>query len=282
MEGDDQSSIDSYETYVSTVYDQLAPKYEKVYLKLSQYYRHLYGELYEIFRDYFDGVKIQSKVLDLGSGTGIWTMLLRKRGYHVVSLDISRASLNKCVKARRCSDPTQGDAMKLPFRDGYFDAVVAYGSVFNHIVESEKAFREVARVLDKGGYLIFDSDNLVCVDMAYEALLGGISMRDFLKGLVDGKGHVGYWYGHNNEVIPFRFFTFKELADILHSYGFRIVSIRGIHVLSNIIPSRLHQWSTNRIKKLASLFYAFDYVLSSHAPFKYLATTFLVVSRKES
>jgi len=282
VEGDDQSSIDNYETYVSAIYDELAPRYEKVYIKLSQYYRHLYGELYGIFKYYFDGVKIQSKVLDLGSGTGIWTMLLKRRGYHVVSLDISRASLTKCIKSRRCSDPTQGDAIKLPFKDRSFDAVVAYGSVFNHIVNSENAFKEVARVLDYDGYLIFDADNLVCVDMAYEALLGGISMRAFLKGLFDGKGHVGYWYGHNNEVVPFRFFTLKELTDILGNNGFKVVDIRGIHVLSNVIPSRLHQWSTNKIKRLASLFYVFDRTLGTHVPFKYLATTFLIIGRKAS
>lgn len=79
MEGDDQSS--NYETYVSNVYDEMASNYERIYLKLSQYYRHVYSELYAVFRDYFNGVKIRSKILDLGSGTGIWTRLLRERGY---------------------------------------------------------------------------------------------------------------------------------------------------------------------------------------------------------
>ncbi|WP_054857769.1 class I SAM-dependent methyltransferase [Vulcanisaeta sp. JCM 16159] len=278
VEGDDQSS--SYESVIGTVYDELAPVYERIFLRFSQYYRHLYNELYEIFGNYFDGIKIHSKVLDLGSGTGIWTMLLRKRGYHVVSLDISRVSLTKCVRSRRCSDPVQGDAVRLPFRAGFFDAVVAYGSVFNHIVKSEEAFREVSRVLSNGGYLLFDVDNLVCPDMAYEALLGGISIKGFLKGLIKGRGHVGYWYGNGNEAIPFRFFTIRELLDILSSYGFEVVSLRGIHVLSNIIPSRMHQWSSGRITKAASLLYSFDRVLGRYMPFKYVATTFLIVSRK--
>ncbi len=279
MEGDDQSSS-NYESTISTVYDELAPAYERIFLKLSQYYRHLYSELYEVFREYFDGIRIHSRVLDLGSGTGIWTMLLRRRGYHVVSLDISRASLIKCVKSMRCSDAVQGDAARLPFRDGYFDAVVAYGSVLNHIIKSEHAFREVSRVLSGGGYLLFDVDNLVCPDMAYEALLGGISIRGFLRGLIRGVGHVGYWYGHNNEVVPFRFFTIKELLNLLGNYGLEVVKLRGIHVLSNVVPSRIHQWGGGRIAKLASLLYSFDRALGSHAPFKYLATTFVVVSRK--
>ncbi len=239
--------------------------------------------MYEIFRDYFDGVKIHSKVLDLGSGTGVWTMLLRKRGYHVVSLDISRASLIKCTRSRRCSDPVQGDAVKLPFRDGYFDAVIAYGSVFNHIVKSENAFREVSRVLGSGGYLLFDVDNLICPDMAYEALLGGVSIRGgFLRGgLISGRGgHVGYWYGHGNEAVPLRFFTIKEILSILGSYGFEVVDLKGIHVLSNTIPSRIHQWGNGKIARVASLLYTFDKVLSRLIPFKYVATTFLIIGRK--
>ncbi|GAB6945341.1 class I SAM-dependent methyltransferase [Vulcanisaeta sp. JCM 14467] len=278
VEGDDQSS--SYESIVSTVYDELAPVYERVFLKFSQYYRHVYNELYEVFKDYFDGFKIHSKVLDLGSGTGVWTMLLRRRGYHVVSLDISRASLAKCVRSRRCSDPVQGDAVRLPFKDGYFDAVVAYGSVFNHIVKSEEAFREVSRVLGSGGYLLFDVDNLVCPDMAYEALLGAVSVRGFLRGLISGRGHVGYWYNQGSEAVPLRFFTIREILGMLSSYGFEVVDLRGIHVLSNIIPSRIHQWGGGKIARMASLLYVFDDVLGRHIPFKYVATTFLIISRK--
>lgn len=275
----EDSSQEPPEKIISALYDELAPKYEKVYLSLSQYYRHLYGEVYNVFSEYFNGVKIRSRVLDLGSGTGIWSALLRRNGYHVVSLDISYLSLFKC-KNIRCSDPVQGDAVKLPFRDGYFDAVVAYGSVFNHIIHSEKAFSEVARVLSKGGYLIFDADNLVCADMAYEAILGGISMKSFLRGIVDGKGHIGYWYGHNNEVIPFRFFTYKELIRILREQGFNVVDVKGIHIISNVIPSRLHQWGNNKIRKLAALLYRLDDFMNKLAPMKYIATTFIVVSRK--
>jgi SAM-dependent methyltransferase len=280
VEDEDSSSNDGLsERRVTTLYDGVAPMYEKIYLKSSKYYKHLYGALYDVFKEYFNGVKIRSKVLDLGSGTGIWSKLLRLRGYHVISLDISRASLSRCINIGRCSDPVQGDAVRLPFRDEYFDAVIAYGSVFNHIIKAEDAFKDVARVLMRDGYLIFDIDNLLCMDMAYEAMLGGVSMKDFLMGLLDGKGRIGYWYTHD-EAIPYRFFTFKEIAGILSRYGFKIVDMRGIHVLSNIVPSRLHQWGDGGIKRFASLLYELDRILGIRTPLKYLATSFLVISRK--
>lgn len=120
--------------------------------------------------------------------------------------------------------------------------------------------------------------------MAYEALLGGVSIRGgFLRGgLISGRGgHVGYWYGHGNEAVPLRFFTIKEILSILGSYGFEVVDLKGIHVLSNIIPSRIHQWGGNgKIARVASLLYTFDKVLSRLIPFKYVATTFLIIGRK--
>lgn len=281
MEGEDESSSDGQmpSKYVGELYDRVAPLYEKVYLNHSNYYRHLYNELLRIFNEYFDNVKVRSKVLDLGSGTGIWSALLRRRGYHVVSLDISLRSLMRCARTR-CAYPIQGDAVKLPFRSNYFDAVLAYGSVFNHILNAEAAFKEVSRVLTRGGYLIFDFDNLICSDMVYEALLGGISIKDLLKGLLDGKGHLGYWYLDGDEAVPFRFFTFKEIKEILGRYGFKVLKVHGIHTISNIIPSRLHQWGKSSISRFAVRLYGFDR-LFNRLPIKYVSTTMLIISRKQ-
>ncbi len=276
MDGEDSSSS-SPSNRVRELYDRAAPLYEKIFLRSSEYYRHLYNELMITFNEYFDNAKIRSRVLDLGSGTGIWSALLRRRGYHVVSFDISFNSLLKCVRVR-CDHPVQGDAVKLPFRDGYFDAVLAYGSVFNHIIKAEDAFREASRVLARGGYLIFDFDNLICPDMVFETMLGGVSPRGFIRGLVNGKGHVGYWYA-DGEAIPFRFFTFKEIKELLGRFGFSIVESRGVHVVSNIIPSRLHQWGGMVIGRFARRLYGFDRLLGS-SPIKYVSTTILIVSRK--
>jgi len=276
---DEDESSSGYKAYVSRLYDKISASYEDVFLRNSQYYGHLYSMLYGLFNEYFGSGRIRSRVLDLGSGTGIWSYLLSKLGMETVSLDISFKSLSKCSRVR-CQSPVQGDGAKLPFRNEYFDAVLAYGSVVNHVVNAENLFREVSRVLVRGGYFIFDADNIVCPDMIYEGVLGGVRLGDILNAALRGRGCVGRWYAYGNVSIPYRFFTVSEIMRIMSNNSMRIIDMRGIHVVSGIIPSRLHQWGNGKISKLASLLYSLDKYLGK-GPLRYLSTTVLVVGRKE-
>jgi ubiquinone/menaquinone biosynthesis C-methylase UbiE len=55
----------------------------------------------------------------------------------------------------------QGDSFHLPFKDGNLDVVFCL-NLFNNLAEKEeviRTMREVSRVLESGGYLIFDFRN---------------------------------------------------------------------------------------------------------------------------
>ena len=88
-------------------------------------------------------------VLDAGSGPGSWILQLSRErigllmGADIYVPDVSR--LDAFVLAR-CE--------QLPFAERTFDMVVAY-MVFEHLPEPRLAFREYARVLKPGGYLVF-------------------------------------------------------------------------------------------------------------------------------
>lgn len=72
-------------------YDSIAPRYVDEYLKVK-YYRLLYQKLGEAVDKYIKG---GMWVLDVGAGTGFWSLYMKKRGARVVSLDISNR-LCKC------------------------------------------------------------------------------------------------------------------------------------------------------------------------------------------
>lgn len=100
-------------------------------------------------------------ILDIGCGTGEQSLFLAKRGYKVVSVDISREML---IIAKESSNEGKlrdnlslviASAEALPFRDKSFDGLISIFGVFNHIPKAEHAFRETHRVLKRGGRAVF-------------------------------------------------------------------------------------------------------------------------------
>jgi SAM-dependent methyltransferase len=94
------------------------------------------------------------RVLDLATGTGWTSRLVAKRGATVVGADIADdliAGARERAKAEGLSIEYRiGDAEKLPFADGEFDAVVSTCGVM-FASRPEAAAAEIARVTRKGG-----------------------------------------------------------------------------------------------------------------------------------
>jgi len=92
-------------------------------------------------------------VLDLGSGTGRFTSVFQAwNARHVVAVDMSQAIdvTVENTEARPNTTYVQADLMNLPFGEGEFDIVLAWG-VLHHTPSTEKAFQAVVRHLKQGG-----------------------------------------------------------------------------------------------------------------------------------
>lgn len=88
--------------------------------------------------------------LDLGAGSGMTVHVLGlDRREAIVGVDISHRLLRHSA-----SPAVQGDALRLPFRDGAFSLVVA-AALFHHLPGRERELLgECARVLRPGGRLV--------------------------------------------------------------------------------------------------------------------------------
>ena len=94
------------------------------------------------------------QALDLGCGTGRLTRALGQRG-KTIGMDASSAMLAN-AQANNPSGFVQGDTFTLPFADASFDAVAALRVVF-HFANVDALMREVARVVEPRGVLVFDT-----------------------------------------------------------------------------------------------------------------------------
>jgi demethylmenaquinone methyltransferase/2-methoxy-6-polyprenyl-1,4-benzoquinol methylase len=92
-------------------------------------------------------------VLDVGAGTGVSTEELNRSGAFAVGADISVGMLRAGRRVRAEVPLLAGDALKLPFADGVFDAVTISFALRN-VVDTTAALREFARVTRPGGRLV--------------------------------------------------------------------------------------------------------------------------------
>jgi ubiquinone/menaquinone biosynthesis C-methylase UbiE len=141
-----------------------------------------------------------ARVLDLGCGTGQLAARIHRElpGTRPVGCDFSHGMLAAAHRRDASVPVAQGDAGRLPFRDGVFDAVVST-EAYHWFPDPVRALREIRRVLRPGGRL----------------LLAVVNPRFAVTGRVVGL--VGRALGE-----PFRWPTRAALRADLRRAGFRV------------------------------------------------------------
>ncbi|MFF8288453.1 demethylmenaquinone methyltransferase [Streptomyces sp. NPDC016309] len=99
------------------------------------------------------GARPGEKVLDLAAGTGTSSLPFARAGAYVVPCDFSLGMLREGKKRHPWLPLTAGDATRLPFRDGAFDAVtISFG--LRNVHDTDAALRELYRVTRPGGRVV--------------------------------------------------------------------------------------------------------------------------------
>jgi demethylmenaquinone methyltransferase/2-methoxy-6-polyprenyl-1,4-benzoquinol methylase len=136
---------------VARMFDDVAPRYDITNTVLSfaqdRRWRRQTRQCLELERG--------NRVLDLAAGTGVSTIELARGGAMAVACDFSLGMLRagRANRQRRRVPFVAGDATRLPFRDGQFDAVVISFGLRN-VSGVPEALREMARVVRPGGRLV--------------------------------------------------------------------------------------------------------------------------------
>lgn len=129
---------------------------------------------------------IRSKrVLDLGCWTGQYSKLAIKYAGGVYGLDSNKAAINYAKKLTKKANFKTGSALKMPFKDKFFDTVV-FSEVLEHLpIGTEKrAISEINRVLKPNGTLILTTPSNHIISIILDPAYFLIGHRHYSKSEV--------------------------------------------------------------------------------------------------
>jgi len=160
------------------IFDDLANRYD------SWFETPLGKKIFESERSCIEKLikKVEDKfAVDLGIGTGLFTKILREKGYKVIGIDISDEML-KIAKNRGFEVIKHDLNNPLPFNDESFDFVFSMTSI-EFLKNPENLVEEVYRILKKDGEFLLITLNSLSL-WAFVRRVKGL----FIKNYVFKKG----------------------------------------------------------------------------------------------
>jgi demethylmenaquinone methyltransferase/2-methoxy-6-polyprenyl-1,4-benzoquinol methylase len=144
-----RASLDKQPHEVAEMFDGVAAKYDLtndvLALGQTRYWRRAVARAVD--------AKPGDRVLDLAAGTGTSSLPFAQAGATVVPCDFSLGMLREGKRRNPALPLTAGDATRLPFADGAFDAVtISFG--LRNVSGTERALSEMLRVTRPGGRVV--------------------------------------------------------------------------------------------------------------------------------
>lgn len=129
-------------------------------------------------------LKEEVRILDIGAGTGRYSIPLSEEGYDVYAIEPVRHNLGRLKKKGSTVKAWQGNAMKLSrFEDESFDLTLLFGPMYHLHAYEEKlqALREAKRVTKKGGFLF-----VAYIMNEYSVITYAFKERHIKEGISNG------------------------------------------------------------------------------------------------
>ena len=183
-----------------------------------------------------------AKILDVGAGTGVYSMALAMDGYDVHAIELVEHNIEvfrENLKESGADIPVeQGDAMDLSrYADESFDAVLLFGPLYHLYDKADKltVLREAKRVLKPDGHIFA----AYCMNEAVIILEGfkgdGSNMMKYLRsGMVTADYHC-----ISKPADLFEMVRLEDIDELNREVGLRRVKIIASDLFTHYIQDRV-------------------------------------------
>ena len=201
---------------VRRLYDDLAEIYD--HSRLLYLTRRLERCEEEVLREWLK--KFDSPILDVGCGSGRYSLKLASRGVETISIDLSLKMLKVLLRKleghglRENVHVILADGENLPFRDGSLKSLLCT-LTFDHFQEPKKAISEFSRVLKVEGLCAISTLNKEHLKLLRRLLGISADKVPFLGETIPPT--LVYETGH----------TGLEIQQMLSTYGFKSIKLMG-------------------------------------------------------
>jgi 2-polyprenyl-3-methyl-5-hydroxy-6-metoxy-1,4-benzoquinol methylase len=173
------------------------------------------------------------RVLEIGCGLGAHAQLLSEAACNLTCIDITDRAVDNTKRRLALwglpADVRRMDAEEMEFHEGEFDFVWSWG-VIHHSAHPERILQQVCHVLKPGGEFRFMVYHRPSLSGSYSLVRGfltgkfsqGMSVRQVLSFYTDG--------------YLARFYTRRELRELLLDYGFSRTETRILGQKSELLP----------------------------------------------
>jgi len=167
-------------------------------------YTKMYDEIYEdtfhfryLFNSFVNFLELEkgSKILEIGGGTGRYSLPLLKQGYKLYELDLSKESLDSLKQLSKefgLASMLEGIILatgdKIPLRKCSFDAAICI-HLLHHVPDIKKVVNEMSKVVREGGTVVCLEPNPLCPYWYFSIPLSGLKKWSVEKGLVRCSEH---------------------------------------------------------------------------------------------
>ncbi|GHJ41608.1 class I SAM-dependent methyltransferase [Streptomyces sp. TS71-3] len=215
-------------------------------------------------------------VLDVGCGTGRFTVPMAAAGARVSGLDISAPMLDvarrKLEAENVTADLREGDMARMPFPDASFDTVSSMLALMHLPLEDRPAvFAEIQRVLRPGGRMLLGVKNSLFEQLFKGDRFASVDVTDVedkqlrFTGTRSGEEYTAPWYS----------FSPHELETLFAREGMRVTQMRG--------NSPIAVWLADEVLRdpgIASLVTRAERLLGTVPPFNHFGYHLLVEAVK--